>query len=137
MDVYESLSGGTGIPSIRWFGQECDFFVLILELLGPSLEDLFEYCERKFSLKTTLLLAEQVIFRIQYVHSKSYIHRDIKPANFLMGTGKMGNVVHIIDFGVATTLEAAHAEEDSDDAGIPFGGTARYASLRNHLGLRK
>ncbi|KAK3940976.1 casein kinase I isoform delta, partial [Diplogelasinospora grovesii] len=58
-ETYDTLSGGVGIPRVRWYGQECDFYVLVHDLLGPSLEDLFNYCGRTFSLKTILLLAER------------------------------------------------------------------------------
>ena len=86
---------------MRWYGEESSFYVLITDLLGPSILDLFEFCDRKFSLKTVLLLADQMISRIKYVHSKHLVHQDIKPENFLMGTGRLGNLVHIIDFGIS------------------------------------
>ncbi|XP_040856002.1 casein kinase I-like [Ochotona curzoniae] len=85
--LYTILQGGVGIPRIKWQGQENGHNLLVMDLLGPSLEDLFNMCSRKFTLKTVLMLADQMISRIEYVHKKNIIHGDIKPSNFLMGTG--------------------------------------------------
>jgi casein kinase I homolog HRR25 len=99
-NVYRRLTGGISIPCV--YGIEFDKdYALVLDLLGPSLEDLFNRCERKFSLKTILLLAVQLMYRIEYIYAKSYIHSDIKPANCLMGISTDKKQVSIIDFGLA------------------------------------
>lgn len=136
--IYKILQGGTGIPNIRWCGVEGDYNVLVLDLLGPSLEDLFNFCSRKFSLKTVLMLADQMINRVEYVHSKSFLHRDIKPDNFLMGLGRRANLVYVIDFGLSKKYR-----DPSTHQHIPYRdnknltGTARYASVNTHLGIEQ
>ncbi|KAH0896557.1 hypothetical protein HID58_046125 [Brassica napus] len=99
--LYRLLQGGTGVPNVKWFGVEGEYNVLVIDLLGPSLEDLFNFCSRKLSLKSVLMLADQMITRVEYFHSKSFLHRDLKPDNFLMGLGRRANQVYIIDFGLA------------------------------------
>ncbi len=85
---------------MKWFESDNDYNILITDLLGPSLQDMLVYCAGRFSLKTVLLLADQMIDRIEYLHSHSFIHRDIKPSNFLLGTREQKDVLHMIDFGI-------------------------------------
>ncbi|KAI3881885.1 hypothetical protein MKX03_018717 [Papaver bracteatum] len=59
--LYNILQGGSGIAGIKWFGVDGEENVLVIDLLGPSLEDIFIYCGRKFSLKTILMLADQMV----------------------------------------------------------------------------
>ncbi|ORZ36724.1 casein kinase [Catenaria anguillulae PL171] len=119
--VYRALAGGVGIPFVRWFGTEQEFNAMVIDLLGPSLEDLFNF-----------------LSRIEYIHSKNFIHRDIKPDNFLMGLGRRGNLVNVIDFGLAkkyrdprTHLHIPYRENKN------LTGTARYASINTHLGVEQ
>ncbi|XP_027367912.1 casein kinase 1-like protein 11 isoform X4 [Abrus precatorius] len=136
--LYMLLQGGTGIPHLKWFGVEGDYNVMVIDLLGPSLEDLFNYCNRKFSLKTVLMLADQLINRVEYMHSRGFLHRDIKPDNFLMGLGRKANQVYIIDYGLAKKYRDLQTHKH-----IPYRenknltGTARYASVNTHLGVEQ
>ncbi|KAJ0647391.1 putative protein kinase CK1-CK1 family [Helianthus annuus] len=136
--VYMLLQGGTGIPNLKWYGAEGEYNIMVIDLLGPSLEDLFNYCNRKFSLKTVLMLADQLINRVEYMHARGFLHRDIKPDNFLMGLGRKANQVYAIDFGLAKKYRDLQTHKH-----IPYRenknltGTARYASVNTHLGVEQ
>ncbi|KAG6388504.1 hypothetical protein SASPL_149932 [Salvia splendens] len=135
--LYRLLQGGNGIPNTKWFGVEGEYNVLVMDLLGASLEDMFTFCSRKLSLKTVLMLADQMLNRLEFVHSKSFLHRDLKPDNFLMGMGRRANQVYVIDFGLAKKYR------DSNHQHIPYRenknltGTARFASINTHLGIEQ
>lgn len=123
---------------MHWSGTEAGCNVMVIDLLGPSLEDLFNFNQRKFSLKTTLMLADQMISRVEYIHSKNYIHRDIKPDNFLTGLGKNSHVAFVIDYGLSKKFRDVKTHQH-----IPYRenknltGTARYASINAHLGIEQ
>ena len=139
--IYESkvlsqIQGGAGIPSLKWAGIEGNYTMMILELLGPNIEDLFNMCKRKFSLKTVLMTTDQLLTRIEYIHSKSFLHRDIKPENFLIGLGPKASLIYIIDFGLSKKFRDPKSLKHIEyKEGKYLTGTARYASINTHAGI--
>ncbi|CAL5867672.1 uncharacterized protein PFLUO_LOCUS1891 [Penicillium psychrofluorescens] len=135
--TYKILVGCPGIPNVYYFGQEGLHNILVIDLLGPSLEDLFDHCNRRFSTKTVVMVAKQMLSRVQTIHEKNLIYRDIKPDNFLIGrpSTKAANVIHVVDFGMAKQYREPKTKQH-----IPYrerkslSGTARYMSINTHLG---
>jgi serine/threonine protein kinase len=136
--ILKFLQGGEGFPAVHFFGIVGIYNVMIIDLLGPNLEEKFNTCERKFSLKTVLMLGIQMMTRIEFLHSRHFIHRDIKPENFLLGIGKKKQDIFLIDFGLAKRFrDPKTGEHIPYTDGKSLTGTAIYASIYTHLGIEQ
>ena len=136
--TYQKFADTPNFPRVFFYGTEGDHRFLVMDLLGKSLEDLFVRNRAPLSLKTVLMLIDQMLIGIEYVHKKSIIHRDIKPDNFVMGVGNRSNDCFIIDFGLSKEYRSpvTHAHKAFSD-GKSFTGTARYASINAMRGYEQ
>ena len=136
--VLNELQGGVGIAGFYASGtHKHKVNYMVMELLGFNLEKLFDFCGRKFTVKTSLLLGIEMLTRIEYVHSRGFVVRDVKPDNFVFGLGRGAETLFLIDFGLAKCFR------DLTGAHIPYRsnkhltGTPRYASITNHEGVEQ
>jgi casein kinase 1 len=133
--IYRALDGMEGIPRVYGLYDYGKSRVMAMDQMGPSLESLFRRCGKKFSLKTVLMLADQILRIIEWVHLCGVLHRDIKPQNFLVGRGEMRNRVFLIDFGVsASYIDLRTHEHMMYTSNNGLVGTAYYVSVNTHLG---
>jgi len=110
---------------------------MVMDLLGPSLGNLFDACDKRFELKTVLMLAIQMLERIEFIHSKGILHRDIEPGNFVMGRGSTEHVVYLIDFGLAKKYVDRDGIHIPEKEGKNPTGTGRYGSMNTYLGIEQ
>lgn len=126
-------AGGAGVGSTE---VPVGLNILVMEMLGPSLEAVFQRRGRSFSVADVLQLTDQLLSRLDTFHAAGYVHRDIKPENFLMGAPSTATaaVVHIADFGLAKRVVGSDGGHIKWCDGKSLIGTPRYASIRNHAG---
>lgn len=137
-EILKTMSHPTkpqGFSECYYFGREGNHHCLVMDLLGMSLEDRVRKCGGRFTTKTTVLVAMQVLQRIEYIHSKGIVHRDIKPENFMFGVGDRVHHVYLIDFGLSKKYwEKKHVPLRQK---LSLTGTARYASINAHRGIEQ
>ena len=120
---------GPNIPVIKSFGYSGDYNILVMQLMGKSLEDIFNK-RSKFSVKTTAMLGHQMVTVLQYIHDRHIIHRDIKPDNFVMGANENNAKLYLLDFGLAKKYRSSRTLVQYPlIKKKKLTGTARYASI--------
>ena len=101
-----------------------------MELLGKSLEDIFQAQQKKFTLKTVAMIGIQMLDRLEFIHSKNIIHRDIKPDNFVLGLDNKSHIIYILDFGLSKKFRSSRTHQHIKfSVNKKLTGTARYASI--------
>lgn len=143
-EIYEHLKFGEGIPNIVWTGEYKKYKLMVMDLLGPSLDKYFVFSNKRFTPVTTSLLGIEMVKRVQFIHSKGFLHRDIKPNNFMLGKFSKNldylneKTVFVIDFGLSKEYIDFNTHEHLPfKDGRRFIGTPRYASIGTHLGYRQ
>ncbi|CCW61504.1 unnamed protein product [Phytomonas sp. EM1] len=139
-DIYRSLNISpvtVGIPNIYYYGVLENYAILVIDLLGPSLEEIFELCNHEFSIKTVCMLGVQIFQRLEYIHKVGLIYRDIKPDNFVMGLGPCSHIVYAIDMGLSKSWRTPSGKHIPFVDGKSLTGTARYVSIHTHNGIEQ
>ena len=132
--VLRKLQGGKGIPLLYWSCIGEKYYVM--ELLGQNLNEKFISQHKILSDSNFVIIAQQILERIEFIHSKSIIHRDIKPHQLLLDRNK-GKLIYLTDFGLSKSFESSNGTHIPYGDGKSFAGTFNYASVNSHMGFQQ
>ncbi|KAE8720835.1 cation efflux family protein [Hibiscus syriacus] len=136
--VYNSLGGSHGVPKVHYKGKQGDYYVMVMDILGPSLWDVWNSSGQAMSAEMVACIAVESLSILEKTHSKGYVHGDVKPENFLLGqpSTPQEKKLFLVDLGLATKWRDSSSglHVDYDQRPDMFRGTVRYASVHAHLG---
>ncbi|KAM7490475.1 hypothetical protein LguiA_033396 [Lonicera macranthoides] len=136
--VYSTLGGSHGVPRVHFKGRQGEYYIMVMDMLGPSLWDVWNNNSQTMSVEMVACIAIEAISILEKLHSRGYVHGDVKPENFLLGPPGTpeDKKLFLVDLGLATkwrdTSTGLHV--DYDQRPDVFRGTVRYASVHAHLG---
>lgn len=136
--VYNTLGGSHGVPRVHYKGRQGDYYVMVMDMLGPSLWDVWNTAGQAMSTEMVACIAVEAVSILEKMHSRGYVHGDVKPENFLLGPPGTSDEkkLFLVDLGLATRWRdnstGLHVEYDQRPD--VFRGTVRYASVHAHLG---
>ncbi|KAG5566191.1 hypothetical protein RHGRI_001956 [Rhododendron griersonianum] len=136
--VYNTLGGSHGVPRVHYKGKQGDYFVMVMDMLGPSLWDVWNTSGQSMSSEMVACIAVESLSILEKMHSRGYVHGDVKPENFLLGqpSTPQEKKLFLVDLGLATKWrESSNGQHvEYDQRPDMFRGTVRYASVHAHLG---
>ncbi|PON86858.1 GPCR kinase [Trema orientale] len=136
--VYNTLNGCYGIPWVHYKGRQGDFYILVMDMLGPSLWDVWNSLGQSMSPNMAACIAVEAVSILEKLHMKGFVHGDVKPENFLLGQPGTADEkkLYLIDLGLASRWKDASSGQhvEYDQRPDIFRGTIRYASVHAHLG---
>ncbi|XP_009382978.2 casein kinase 1-like protein HD16 [Musa acuminata AAA Group] len=136
--VYSALGGSYGVPRVHYKGRQGDYYVMVMDMLGPSLWDAWNSSGQTMSSEMVACIAVESISILEKMHTKGYVHGDVKPENFLLGqpATPQEKKLFLVDLGLATRWKDASSGHhvEYDQRPDVFRGTVRYASVHAHLG---
>ncbi|XP_073140299.1 casein kinase 1-like protein HD16 isoform X2 [Henckelia pumila] len=136
--VYNTLGGSHGVPRVHFKGRQGDYYVMVMDMLGPSLWDVWNNNSHTMSVEMVACIAIEALSILEKMHSRGYVHGDVKPENFLLGPPGTSDEkkLYLVDLGLATRWRDGNTgvHVDYDQRPDVFRGTVRYASVHAHLG---
>ena len=119
------------IPKIKSFGYSGSFIILVMELLGKSLDKIFnELPSKKMSIRCVCNIAYQLLYIFELMHNNNIIHRDIKPANIAIGREEKSKYIYLLDFGLSKKYRSSKTKKHFPfTQGKKLIGNARYSSI--------